>query len=157
MGIRSKPLLTKELFWRQKTVTSSWKIVSRRSPRLTAAHQPLRAACGTVGGVSENRKVESTGPPLYSLDMLNTIKAVVHGDRIDWQEPVEQLVAPNQSLEVLVTLLEPRPNSLSLEEQGRRRVAALQRLAAQHAFAAIPDPAQWEREARQDRELPGRP
>lgn len=88
--------------------------------------------------------------------MLNTLKAVVRGDRIDWQERVDNIVSPSQPVEVLVTILENRPAGRSPEEQGRRRVAALRKLAARNAFAAMPDPAQWERETREDRGLPGR-
>jgi hypothetical protein len=88
--------------------------------------------------------------------MLNTVKAIVRGDRIRWQETVENVVPPNESMEVLVTILEGQPIGLSLEAKGQRRVAALRRLAAQNAFPAIADPAQWERETREDRDLPGR-
>jgi hypothetical protein len=88
--------------------------------------------------------------------MLNTLKAVVHGDRIHWQEAVDDLVHPDRPVEVLVTILPQEDSNVSTEERGRRRVAALQKIAASNAFSEIQDPTEWQRQAREDRDLPGR-
>ena len=88
--------------------------------------------------------------------MLSTLKAVVNGDRIHWQEAVDQVLPSDRAVEVLVIVLEGRPNGLSPEERGRRRVAALQKLAALNAFSQIQDPARWQQESREDGGLPGR-
>lgn len=42
------------------------------------------------------------------------------------------------------------------EERGQRIKAALQNLTELNAFADIADPGEWQRQIRQDRELPGR-
>lgn len=88
--------------------------------------------------------------------MLNTLRAVVEDDRIHWQEAVGDVVPAHRPVQVLVTVLEGQPHGRSLEEQARRRAAALQKLVALEAFSQMPDPAQWQREARAERELPGR-
>ena len=88
--------------------------------------------------------------------MLNTLKAVVEGDRIRWQEPVDDILDKDHAVEVLVTVLKNREAGISPAERGKRRVAALQKLAAMNAFSSIEDPVQWQREGREDRDLPGR-
>ena len=90
------------------------------------------------------------------MSMLSTLKAVVQGDKIQWQEAVDDVLPLDQPVEVLVTILEGRPNGLSLEERGRRRVAALEKLAALNAFSQVQDPVQWQQESREERRLPGR-
>ena len=88
--------------------------------------------------------------------MLSTLRAVVQGDKIHWQEAVDEVLPTDHPVEVLVTILEGRPNGVSVEERGRRRVAALRNLAALKAFSEIQDPVQWQQESREDRRLPGR-
>jgi hypothetical protein len=88
--------------------------------------------------------------------MLSTLKATVRGGRIEWLEATENIVPTDQPIDVLVTILGGHPNGPSPEEQGRLRVAALQKLVALNAFSAVADPAQWQQETRKDRELPGR-
>ena len=90
------------------------------------------------------------------MSMLSTLKAVVQGDRIHWQEAVDEVLPSDRPVEVLVTILEGQPNGLSPEERGCRRVAALERLAALNAFSQIQDPVQWQQESREERGLPGR-
>ena len=88
--------------------------------------------------------------------MLTTLRAVVEDDKIHWQEAVDNVLPANRPVEVLITILEGRPNGRSPEEQARHRVAAVQKLAALNAFSGMPDPARWQREIREDRELPDR-
>jgi hypothetical protein len=90
------------------------------------------------------------------LAMLSTLKATIHGDRIEWHETTENIVPSDRPVEVLVTILARHLNGPSPEEQGRLRVAALQKLAAINAFSEIDKPVQWQQETRKDRELPGR-
>ena len=82
--------------------------------------------------------------------MLTTVKAAIEGERIEWQENVDAIVPANQRLNVLVTILQDSLQDSS-EERTRRRVAALERLAARDPFAAISNPEEWQREVRQDR------
>ena len=60
-------------------------------------------------------------------------------------------------MQALITPLEESPPPLrSPEEQSRRRLAAIRKLASLSAFSSIQDPVAWQREARRDRPLPGR-
>lgn len=87
--------------------------------------------------------------------MLTTLKATVEGDKLCWQESPDGLLPANQPVPVLVTILNGK-SEVSAAEHGHRRVAVLHKLAALNALSKIPDPAKWQREAREDRELPGR-
>ena len=88
--------------------------------------------------------------------MLSTLRATVQGDKIHWEEAVGDLLPPGCSVEVLVTILGDEARALSPEERGRRRVAALQKMAETSALQTIEDPVQWQRAARGERPLPGR-
>ncbi len=88
--------------------------------------------------------------------MLSTLKATIHGDRIEWHETTENIVPSDRPVEVLVTILARHLDGPSLEDRCRLRVAALQKLVAIDAFSEIDKPVQWQQEARRDRELPGR-
>lgn len=87
--------------------------------------------------------------------MLTTVKAVVQGERIEWQEAVENVLPQNERVEVLVTILNEQSDGVSADEKAKRRVAALERLAARGTLS-IPDPVEWQRRIREDRDLPGR-
>ena len=78
--------------------------------------------------------------------MLTTVKAIIQGERISWQEAVDNVLPADRPVEVLVTILEGTANGPSPEESGRRRAAALEKLAALNAFSKIQDPIQWQRE-----------
>jgi len=87
--------------------------------------------------------------------MLTTLKATVQGDKLHWLDSPDDLLPANQPVPVLVTILNGQ-SDVSAEEQARRRVAALQKLAALNALSTVSDPAQWQRETRDDRPLPDR-
>ncbi len=86
--------------------------------------------------------------------MMRTYKALLHGNRLEWLEesPASQTDAP---VSVHVTVLEHGTRS-GQETRGHAMAALLEKLAERHTFAAITDPAQWQRDLRHDRPLPGR-
>jgi hypothetical protein len=88
--------------------------------------------------------------------MLPTLKAVVHGDRIQWLEASEQTFPAAHPVTALITPLEQQPAKNADGQRAERRLAALKKLASINAFSGVPDPLEWQREARSDRELPGR-
>ncbi len=88
--------------------------------------------------------------------MLETYPAILHDNRIEWSGEAPKPLPPGQAVRVHVTLLEPVPTSPGAAEQGRLMAEALERLAASQRLSEITDAAEWEREARQDRPLPGR-
>ena len=89
--------------------------------------------------------------------MLTTLKAVVHGDRIQWLEASEQTFPAEHPVVALITPLQEQAPAVPDQQRAERRLAALKNLASINAFSGIPDPLEWQREARNDRELPGRP
>jgi hypothetical protein len=86
--------------------------------------------------------------------MLQTFRATLRGDLLEWGEEVQRLSGDDRPVQVLVTILEEKPIQ---EENGRgqQMAAVLEKLAQAQAFAGI-DPVAWQRDVRQDRELPGR-
>lgn len=89
--------------------------------------------------------------------MLTTLKAVVHGDRIQWLEASEQTFPAAHPVAALITPLQEQAATVPDQQRTERRLAALEKLAAINAFSGLPDPLEWQRATRNDRELPGRP
>lgn len=83
--------------------------------------------------------------------MFQTYEGILEGDRLRWagEEPPDT----DRPLRVHVTILEEEATK---EERGQQMAEALSKLAESGAFGAIDDPSEWQREARQDRLLPGR-
>jgi hypothetical protein len=88
--------------------------------------------------------------------MLNTYKAILKGNYLEWDEDAPAHLTPNDAVAVYVTILDEPIATSSVIEQGQRMVAALEQLAAINALSDLTDPAAWEREVRQDRPLPDR-
>jgi len=87
--------------------------------------------------------------------MLSAYKAVVRRDDqghdlLEWSEGAPEHLAENRPVRVSVTILE------ASAAQGERMADALEKLAQLNVTSAIKDPAAWEREQREDRDLPGR-
>lgn len=77
-------------------------------------------------------------------------RAIVAGNRIDWIDPPPTTAR----VEVRVSLL---PSRTATPSNGATAVEALERLARLGGLSSIEDPSAWQREARGDRPLPGRP
>lgn len=90
--------------------------------------------------------------------ILPTYKAILRGNRLEWRGNVRQRPPTDRPVAVYVTVLDEPLNDVGENEKGRgaRMAAALERLAEIRALADIGDAATWEREARQERTLPGR-
>jgi hypothetical protein len=87
--------------------------------------------------------------------MLPTYRATLCGEQLQWEEANADRPSFTQSVKVLVTVLD-RVAEVPDRERGQRMAGALRKLSSRNALADIADPGQWEREARQDRPLPGR-
>lgn len=90
--------------------------------------------------------------------MLPTYKTILRGNRLEWRGSVRQYLPTDRPVAVHVTVLDEPLVDVDAGEkgQGARMAAALERLAEIHALVDIDDAATWEREARQERPLPGR-
>ena len=83
--------------------------------------------------------------------MLQTYKAILKGNQIEWSDEAPDADGP---IEVFVTLL-PATHTQPDAGRGQRMADALAQIAAQ-ATLPIDDASAWQREQRADRELPGR-
>lgn len=84
--------------------------------------------------------------------MLETYRATLQGNFIEWSGEAPSVVKDDQKLEVFVTILDqPQPVS-----DGKAMAQALEKLAAANSLGEIIDPVEWQREQRQDRILPSR-
>ena len=90
--------------------------------------------------------------------ILPTYKAILRDNRLEWRGSGRQHPPTNRPMAVYVTVLDEPLGEVDASEKGQgiRMAAALERLAEIHALADINDAAAWEREARQERALPGR-
>jgi hypothetical protein len=88
--------------------------------------------------------------------MLNTYKAILKGNRLEWNEDAPDHLAPEDAVAVYVTILDEPVVPAAVTQQGQRMAAALEQLAAINALADLTDPVAWEREMRQERPLPDR-
>lgn len=86
-----------------------------------------------------------------------TYRAVLRGNRLEWQGEPPPGAVGERSIPVDVTLLGERTLNASRDaNSGERMAAALENLAAARAVVGIEDPVAWQRETRRDRPLPGR-
>jgi hypothetical protein len=90
----------------------------------------------------------------YDKIMLQTFRATLRGDLLEWGEEVGGNLRDDRPVQVLVTILEGEPIT-EINGRGQRMAAALEKLAQAQAFAGT-DPLLWQQDVRQDRELPGR-
>jgi hypothetical protein len=88
--------------------------------------------------------------------MLETYQAVLRANQVEWSGDAPPQLAVNEAVRVHITLLDKVDGPPAAATQGARMAAALERLAASRSLAGIADAAEWEREQRKDRALPGR-
>lgn len=90
--------------------------------------------------------------------IMPTYKAILRGNRLEWRGDVRKRIPPDRPVTVYVTLVDEDIDETeeSASQQGAAMAEALSKLAQIDAMADIADAAAWEREVRQDRELPGR-
>lgn len=86
--------------------------------------------------------------------MQSIYKATLRGDRLEWEDDVPEQIRTQEALPVLVTVI-GQPDAAD-DSRGPRMAEVLERLAASGGVASITDPSEWQRDQRQDRELPGR-
>jgi hypothetical protein len=84
--------------------------------------------------------------------MLQTFKAVLKGNSIEWIDEVPEL--GDESIQVQITVLE-EPKSLDTATRGKKMAEVLERLSKNRAFSDV-DPVAWQREVREDRSIPRR-
>jgi len=88
--------------------------------------------------------------------MRATYRAVLHGNRLKWRDEEPQELLPDRDVEVVVTILDHPDSEAASRTRGAAMAAALKRLAAAGGPKSFGDPAEWEREMREERAIPGR-
>ena len=88
--------------------------------------------------------------------MLMTYKAKLNGDRIEWSDEIPPSLNGGTADVLVTVLITPEGVPVAEADLRRRRVAALERIAARGEIMSIPDPVAWQQELREDRPLPGR-
>ena len=87
--------------------------------------------------------------------MLQTYKATLRGNRLEWNEAAPQTLSDDQPVAVHVTILDQERATLE-RTSGQQMAAILEQLANKPTLASISDPVAWQREQRSERTLPGR-
>ena len=88
--------------------------------------------------------------------MLQTYKAILRGNRLEWRDSSPDALPEDQPVAVHVTILDDSVPADISQHSGKQLAALLEQLAHIHALAEITDPATWERDVRVDRTLPER-
>ena len=101
----------------------------------------------SAGRVTMERKGEA---------MRATYRAVLHGNYLEWRDKEPEELLPDREVEVFVTILDTSDTPATAKSRGAAMAAALEELAAAGGPQSFGDAAQWERETREERILPGR-
>jgi hypothetical protein len=88
--------------------------------------------------------------------MLETYKAILRGDRIEWSGDAPEQLNAQQEVEIYVTILPSAATSSPAASTGKAMAEALGKLATTNSVSEISNPSTWQREQRQDRVLPDR-
>lgn len=84
--------------------------------------------------------------------MLETYKAIIHGDKIEWEKDAPQILDEKNSIAVYITVIDEIDNL----PDGKKMAEVLQTLALKGGISAIENPSEWQREQRRERNLAGR-
>lgn len=84
--------------------------------------------------------------------MLETYQATLQGNHLEWCGDSSPSLQSDEKVNVYVTILEQS----QISSNGKAMAEALEKLAAVGSLVEISDPAEWQRQERQDRVLPGR-
>jgi hypothetical protein len=88
--------------------------------------------------------------------MRAAYRAILRGNRLEWRDEEPQNLSPERGIEVSVTMLDAPDSPGTTEARGAAMAAALERLAATGGPRSFGDAADWERDTREERILPGR-
>ncbi len=88
--------------------------------------------------------------------MLQTYKAILRGNQLEWNDAAPQSLTDDQPVVVYVTILDQAQPEKTPLTSGQQTASILEELAQQPTLASISDPVAWQNEQRGDRPLPGR-
>jgi len=102
--------------------------------------------------VSHPQKRDNAEGTITVVAMVQTFRAVLKGNSIEWIDEVPQL--GDQSIPIYITVLEENLGS-DPATRGQRMAEVLEKLASNGTFSNV-DPVVWQREVRHDRYILGR-
>ena len=82
--------------------------------------------------------------------MLETYKATIHGDKIEWETDAPKILRTEKSVEVVVTIVDKQVNS---NANGRKMAEVLSKIANNGGIKTIENPSEWQSEQRRERNL----
>jgi hypothetical protein len=85
--------------------------------------------------------------------MLQTYKAILRGNRLEWRDSPPAAIPEDRPVAVHVTILDDAAPVDTPPNPGQQLAALLEQLAQIHALVDIADPVTWERDVRSDRPL----
>jgi hypothetical protein len=88
--------------------------------------------------------------------VLQTYKAILRGDRLEWRDSPPETLTSERAIAVHVTILDDEATVEQSAHSGSLMAALLEQLSGLDTFAEITDPQAWQREIRQERNLPDR-
>ena len=81
--------------------------------------------------------------------MLQTYKAVLRGNQLEWRDEAPAAVAEEREVAVYVTILDEPAALPDAVMTGAQMVAILEQLAQRGGLGDIEDPVAWQREQRE--------
>ena len=88
--------------------------------------------------------------------MPATYRAILHGNHLEWRGEEPEKLPADRDVEVVVMILDNLESPADSKARGAAIVEPLRKLAAAGGPKGFGDPAEWERETRRERVLPGR-
>lgn len=88
--------------------------------------------------------------------MPATYRAVLHGNQLEWRGEEPEKLPADRDVEVVVMILDDLESPADAKARGAAIVEPLRKLAAAGGPKGFGDPAEWQREVRRERPLPGR-
>jgi hypothetical protein len=87
--------------------------------------------------------------------MLPTYRAILRGNKLEWDDAAPHMRSDDQPIAVHVTILD-EASLVQDHPSGQQMAAILEQLASKPTLSSISDPVTWQREQRSERDLPGR-
>lgn len=83
--------------------------------------------------------------------MLETYKAMLHGDKIEWETDAPKISRSKKPLAVYVTVVDETGAVNS--SNGEKMAEILRNIAAKGGISSIGDAGEWQREQRRERQI----
>ena len=83
--------------------------------------------------------------------MLETYKAKIYGDKIEWETDAPKILQKEESVAVYVTVIDE--SGASDLPNGEKMAEVLKKIASRGSFSLIENASEWQREQRRERDF----